>query len=176
MKKSKQISLCGLMSALSIALLYFGSVIWIFSYLMPIIASLIMIIIINNLSNKYAWLVFGVVSVISILFSPDKECALTYTLFFGYYPIIFENINKIKNKIVKLAVEFITFNISMVVSQLTCIYVFGIPFDNIFGKWGVIILLVFANLLFVVYKKLFVVIQLLYLIKLHSKIKNLLNR
>jgi hypothetical protein len=175
MKKAKQISICGILTALSIVLLFLGTVVWVFQYFMPVITGLLMIILVNSVDKKSAWTVFVAVSILSLLFMPDKECCLTYIFFFGYYPIIKENIDKIKSKFLLWVVRLLVFNVAIVSSQLVCIYVFGIPFDDVFGAWGVALLLLFANLLFVVYEKLINIVTVLYLKKYKNKIDKLLK-
>lgn len=134
-----------------------------------------MIIITRSVNKKSAWTVFVAVSLISLLFMPDKECAMTYIAFFGYYPIIKDSVDKIKSKILLWITRLLIFNVAIVSSQLVCIYVFGIPFDDIFGAWGVVILLACANLIFVLYEKMICTVTILYIKKYKNKIDRLLK-
>lgn len=173
MKKSKLVAYSGILSALSIVLIFLGTVISVFSYIAPVIAGVVLISAVKNVSEKSAYLVFLVVSVITILFMPDKECSLTYIFFFGYYPIIKPHLEGIKNKIVSILIKFLVFNAGIIVSQLICFYVFAIPFDDFLGKWGIVILLILANILFIIYDKFLFAIEILYMKKLYAKIKRL---
>lgn len=175
MHKSKQIAFSGLLSALSVVLMFLGSSISVLSYIMPLLSGLIMIIVTENINKKTAVLVYISVSVLSIVLLTDKECALFYISFFGYYPIIKSDIDKIKNILLLWFVRFSIFNTGILLSQLVCVYLFGIPFDDFLGKWGIVILLILANILFFMYEKLLNMLILIYRKKYKSKFANLLK-
>ncbi|MFR5876687.1 MAG: hypothetical protein ACLUFN_09390 [Eubacterium sp.] len=175
MKKSKQISLCGIITALSVALLFFGTVVWVMAYFMPLITGLLMIILTQNVNKKSAWTVYVSVSIICLLFMPDKECALTYTFFFGFYPIIKDSIDKIKSKILLWLVRLGIFNAGILSSQLICIYIFGIPFDDFLGKYGIVILIVLANAVYLIYEKLIQIVMVIYVKKYKNKVSKFLK-
>ena len=50
----------------------------------------------------------------------------------------------------------------MVASQLVLVYVFGIPFDNFMGKWSWAILLALANVVLILYDKMFDIVIIVY--------------
>lgn len=171
MKKSKVIAYSGIVSALSVVMLFLGSVIWILGYTMPLVSSLIMIVLIESVSKKSALLTFVSTSLISFILLNDKECVLLYVLFFGYYPLIRDKVNEIKPKFLSTLIKYLAFNAAMVLTQILCVYVFGIPFDDMFGKWGILIFAVCLNLVFTVFDKLYTVLLKLYKIKLKNKIE-----
>lgn len=176
MKKSTSVAFSGVMAGLCFVLLYLGSVMWLFAYLVPEICGLIMMMLNKTFGRKYALCVFFAVSVLSILFLPDKEAGLVYTFFFGYYPLIKEGLEKIRPKFLSYVVKFIIFNAGILSSQLMLIYVFGIPFENDFGKWGIPVFIVLFNVAFVTYELLYGVMYSLYTTRLENRIKNILNR
>lgn len=171
MKNSKIIAYSGVATALSVVMLFLGSLIWVFAYTMPLIASLIMIILLDSISQKSAILTFVSTSVISFILLSDKECLLLYVLFFGYYPLIRDKINDIKPKFLSVLLKYLTFNASMILTQILCVYVFGIPFDDMPGKWGIVIFIICLNLVFAVYDKLYDLLLKLYRIKLKKKVE-----
>lgn len=175
MKKSKQIAVSGVLSALSVVLMFLGSVISPLSYIMPLLSGLLMIIAVENMNRKTAVTIYACVSVLSLFLLSDKECALFYIAFFGYYPIIKSDIDKIRNKLLLWFVRAVIFNVSIIANQLICVYVFHIPFDDFLGKWGIALLLLLANVLFVLYEKLLGMLILLYQKKYKSRINNLLK-
>lgn len=175
MKKTKITALSGMLAALTVLFLFFGSVVQIFAYVAPLISGLIMIILINNVNKRSAWTVFVVSSLVAVFLLPYKECALTYVFFFGWYPMVKDSFDKIKIKILRIVAKFAVYNVAVVFSQLVCIYVFGIPFDNVFGVWGIVILLLLANLLFALYDRLFVLLSFIYMKKYYSKVKRFLK-
>lgn len=171
MKSSKVIAYSGIASALSVVMLFLGSIIWVLGYTMPLVASLIMIVLLDSVSKRSALLTFVSTSVISFILLNDKECVLLYVLFFGYYPLIRDKINDIKPKFLSYLLKFVTFNVAMVLVQILCVYVFGIPFDDMLGKWGIVVFIICLNLVFVVFDKLYTVLLKLYRIKLKKKVE-----
>lgn len=170
MKKSKQMAVCGVIAALSVVLLFLGSVVWVFAYCAPILTGLLMIILLQCMDVKSSLIVYVAVSMITLIFMPDKECPLTYIFFFGYYSILKPKLEKIKLKFLSIVLKLVIFNIGIIASQLILIYAFGIPFDNVFGKWGVIVLILLANVVFFVYDKLLNVLIVLFNKKYKNKI------
>lgn len=138
---------------------------------MPLVASLVMIILLDSVSQKSALLTFVSTSIISFILLNDKECVLLYILFFGYYPLIRDKINDIKPKFLSYLLKFVTFNAAMVLTQILCVYVFGIPFDDMLGKWGIVVFVLCLNLVFVVFDKLYTLLLRLYRIKLKKKVE-----
>lgn len=176
MKKSTSVSFAGIMAGLSFTLLYFGSVMWLFAYAAPMVCGLIMMMLNKTFGKKYALCVFLSVSILSILFLPDKDAGLVYLFFFGYYPLIKEKLEKIKPKAICVLLKFIIFNAGILTSQLVLIYVFGIPLENDFGKWAIPLFIVLFNLFFITYEKLYTVLLYLYSTKIEKRIKNMLNK
>ncbi len=171
MKNSKVIAYSGVATALSVVMLFLGSIFWVLGYTMPLVASLVMIILLDSISQKSALLTFVSTSVISFILLNDKECVLLYVLFFGYYPLIKDKINDIQPKFLSYLLKFVTFNAAMVLTQILCVYVFGIPFDDMLGKWGIVVFVLCLNLVFVVFDKLYTLLLKLYRIKLKKKVE-----
>lgn len=171
MKNSKVIAYSGVATALSVVMLFLGSIFWVLGYTMPLVASLVMIILLDSISQKSALLTFISTSIISFILLNDKECVLLYILFFGYYPLIRDKINDIKPKFLSYLLKFITFNAAMVLTQVLCVYVFGIPFDDMLGKWGIVLFVLCLNLVFAVFDKLYTLLLKLYRIKLKKKVE-----
>lgn len=171
MKNSKVIAYSGVATALSVVMLFLGSIFWVLGYTMPLVASLVMIILLDSISQKSALLTFISTSIISFILLNDKECVLLYILFFGYYPLIRDKINDIKPKFLSYLLKFITFNAAMVLTQVLCVHVFGIPFDDMLGKWGIVVFALCLNLVFAVFDKLYTLLLKLYRIKLKKKVE-----
>ena len=172
MKNSKVIAYSGVATALSVVMLFLGSIFWVLGYTMPLVASLVMIILLDSISQKSALLTFVSTSIISFILLNDKECVLLYVLFFGYYPLIRDKIIDILPKFLSYLLKFVSFNAAMVLTQILCVYVFGIPFDDMLGKWGIVVFALCLNLVFVVFDKLYTLLLRLYRIKLKKKVEN----
>ena len=175
MKKSKLIALCGMLASLSLVLMFLGSVISIFIYVAPLLCSLIMMVVCDAAGKKYAFITYLAVSIISVLLLPDKECALTYAFFFGYYIIIKDFLEKIKPKWLSFVSKWAVYNLGMLASQLLLIYAFGIPLDMPWGKWGIIVLIVLFNVVFFTYEFMLGRILMIYDLKYRNKVHKLLK-
>ena len=164
-----------MLAALTLTMMFLGSVIWAFTYVAPLAGSVIMIIICDVANRKSAFLTYAAVSIISVFFLPDKECALTYVFFFGYYMIIRDDLGRIKPKLLSFLIKLIIYNAGIISSQLILIYVVGIPLDNEWGKWGIALLIALANLIFVTYELMLSRLIIVYDMKFKNKVHKLLK-
>lgn len=175
MRKTVKIAVAGVITALSIIFLMLGSLIWIFSYVMPLLCGLIMMIICESFDKKTAFLIYISVGTLALILLPSREATLLYIMLIGYYPIINGNINSIKSRFLRIVIKLLIFNVTVVSAELICTYVFGIPFDNLFGKTGIIILLISANVLLFVYDRLLVILNILYVKRYKNRFEKFLK-
>lgn len=154
LKKSVMVAFCGMAAALSVALMFAGSLFYVFAYAIPMLLGIVVFMINKTFGKGYAIYVFIAVSVLSMLFVPDKETVLMYALFFGYYPIIKPYIEKIKVKGLSLILKLLIFNLSVLIIETLCVKLFNIPFfdDGVFSKSMLIFFAVAMNLCFVMYE------------------------
>ncbi len=150
--KTKNTALCGVMTALSVVLMLFTTVLPILMYVLPIVTGLLVLFTADITNPKWAVGVYFSTSFLSILLLTDKESALTYCLFFGYYPIIKDIIEKLP-KWASWILKFLLFNVAAVLIGVTGTFIFGISGDeyNEFGKLTIPILLFMANIVFILY-------------------------
>ena len=153
MKQSSKTALGGIVSALSVALMLLTGIIPFMTYALPLAAGSLLIIMVIEISKRWALVVYAAVSLLSILVVPDKEAAVFYIAFFGYYPIIKSGLEKHLNIVAEWAVKLLVFNVSTAAGYIFTTYVLGIPFDEMaeFGKYSIFILLALANIFFVAY-------------------------
>lgn len=151
--KSFKVALGGIIAALSVALMFMTGLIPTLTYAIPAICGFLLTIIVVEISPAFAFAVYFAVSFISIFLVADKEAALFYALFFGYYSIIKGYIERKCNKTVEWIVKLIIFNISVVAASLIATKVFMIPFGEFgaLGKMAIPLLLVLGNVVFVIY-------------------------
>lgn len=150
--KTKNTAVCGLMTALSVVLMMLTTLVPVFMYVIPIVTGILVLFVADISNKKWAVGVYFSTAFLSILLITDKEAALTYALFFGYYPLIKDTIEKLP-KAVSWILKIILFNIAAVGIGVISFYVFGISGDEYdeFGKYTVPILLIMANVAFVLY-------------------------
>lgn len=155
MKKSSKVALCGMIAALCTLLMFMTGVFPFATYAMPVLAGLLMVAVAVETGASWAFTLYGAVSILSFLLTPDKEAMLMFIMFFGHYPITKFWLEKIKLKPLALLCKLLCFNFCIVIAYLLIIFVFRIPdilteFGD-FGKYSVYIMFVLDNILFFVY-------------------------
>lgn len=152
MKKAKITAVCGMMAALSVVLMFITTFVPVLVYVLPIVTGLIVFFISRLADKKWAMGVFFSTAFLSQVLLTDKEAALTYTLFFGYYPLLKETIEKLP-KILSWLIKFLLFNIAAVSIGFLGVLLFDVSGEeyNEFGKFTIPVLLALANVTFILY-------------------------
>ena len=120
---TKDLAVCAMLSALGVVLLYLGSFVEIMDMAMAAIASFAVIITVIEYGKGAPWAVYGVTSILSLILLPQKTPAAFYALFFGFYPIIKEKIER-KSKILRWVIKEVVFNICFALMALVTIFFF----------------------------------------------------
>ncbi len=156
MTKSAKTALGGIIAALSVTVMLL-TVIPAMTYVSPMVAGVLLTLIVIEADKKWAFGVYAVTAVLSILLAGDKEAAIIYATFFGYYPIIKAFIESVKSRALTWVIKFAVFNAAAVGSYLLMVYVLGLPIEglNDFGKWSIPIILGAGNIAFVFYDRFF---------------------
>ena len=153
MNKSKNTAFCGMVSALSVVLMLVTTVLPVMMYVLPIVTGILIMLTAEVTNKKWAIGTFFSTAIISLLILTEKETALTYLFFFGWYPLARGILSKIP-KAIQFIVKFVIFNCSAVAIGVVGVYAFGVSKDDYteFGKYTVPILLAMANVVFVLYE------------------------
>lgn len=122
-----KIALCGVLSALSVVVLLVGNVLQIGTYAAPMLASFLLIPVLEDYGKKYALLLYAVVSLLSLFLVPDKELVLFYVLVLGYYPVLRVRLNNIRRGVLRWMAKFGCFNAAVVVMYALLIVVLAPP-------------------------------------------------
>lgn len=110
---TRQLTVCAMLAALGVVLLWIGSVLEVAEISMAVIASLLCIIAVIEYGGAAPWLVFASTSVLSLILLPNKGVALTYAVFFGYYPILKEKIER-RSRTVRWVLKELIFHAALV--------------------------------------------------------------
>ena len=154
--KSSQVAVGGMASGLCLLIMFLTGLIPFSEYACPTFAGLVLIAVAEEMGRKTAFLVYGAVSLLSILLTPIKEAAILFLFFFGYYPVIRGLLmEKIGLRPLRLVVKLILFNATIILAYLVVIHVLGIPdileeFGS-FGKYSALVLLLIGDVFFLVY-------------------------
>lgn len=172
MKTSMKVSLGGVVAALSLVLMFLTSIIPFGTYAFPCFAGIILILLVFNLGYRWAATVYFVTAVLSFLLLTDKEAALYYTAFLGFYPILKGVIERIPSKLCQYLIKFAVFNICMIAAFFIGITLLSIPKESftIFGVYLPWVFLVIGNLFFIIYDLCITRLVTLYLFKWHNKL------
>ncbi len=157
MKKAKLTAFCGMMTALSVVLMAITTVLPALMYVLPLITGVAVLVVADVSDKKWGVGIYFATAILSLLLITDKEAALTYALFFGYYPLIRDLIGRLP-KAISIIVKFVAFNCAAVLIGLAGVFVLGLPADEYteFGKATIPILLGLANVVFILYDRILV--------------------
>ena len=138
MNHTIRVAFCGVLAGLGLALMFLTALLPMATFALPALAGLLMIMIVIEMS---------------VFFVPDKQAALLYVIFFGYYPILKALIERLKNKIVQWVLKYAVFNAAIVSAYFIAIYLLSIPADSL-SLFGVSLPWVFwiaGNVIFFIY-------------------------
>lgn len=177
MKSPIKVAFCGVLAALSTVVLFFTGIVPIATLALPAIAGCLLVPVVAELGTIWGFGVYAVCSVLAFLLAPDREAALFYLLFFGYYPVLTGVLDRIKNRPLQMAVKLLVFNAAVVLETVLSVFVLGIPWENIdfLGKATPVVLLLLANVVFLLYDRALNGLIALYFAKFHEKIRKILK-
>lgn len=177
MKLSTKVAFSGVMAALSLVLLFLGGVVPVATIALPATAGCLLIPVVVEVGLPWSFGVYGVCGVLSLLLVPDREAALIYILFFGYYPALFAVLGRMKNRALRYLAKLAVFNAAVVAEALLAVYVLGAPLESffVFGPITPVVLLVLANIVFLVYDFALDGLIVQYLRRFHGKLRNVLK-
>lgn len=152
--QSVRLAFCGMLTALAVAVMLCTYLIPAATYALPATAGVILIAAVIEIGASWAWPVYVASSVLSFLLAADKEAAVIYVLFFGYYPIVKALIERRKLKRgVTVLLKALVFNAAMVLYFFAALYILAIPRESFyfFGVYMPYAFLIFGNILFFLY-------------------------
>ena len=173
MKKTHKIAFSSIITALIVVLMlsaYFPY----FTYAIPAAAGVLLAVVTIEIDRKWALGTYIASAVLVLLFC-EKEAAMLYVGFFGYYIILKGIIEQKYNRIFEIILKHLIFNIAIVLSYLIIIFVFGIPFDES-GKTGIVFIIGFliaGNIVFAIYDYGVTKVITAYIYALHPKINRM---
>ncbi len=170
---AKKVTLCAVMAALATVIMlvsYFPYL----TYAVPAIAGLCIMVAVIEINCKWAALSYFSAAFLAFLFA-ETESKLMFIGFFGFYPIVKCLIEKINKPVIEWVIKFLVFNICVIGVYALFSKVFMLSFDDLgkFAKYGEIILLVMANIVFVVYDIAVSRMSWFYIDKFHNRISRL---
>ena len=162
--KTPDIVLGGVLAGLALVIMLLGGVIPVATYITPMLASLLLIGLLDRLKKPACFGWFAVTALLGILLCPDRETALVF-LALGWYPIVCTDLNRLP-KAFRLMVKLLIFNTAVGVMYGLMIFVFQMQALVEEAKemtlWLLILLLVLGNVTFLLFDRLLQVFRIYY--------------
>lgn len=152
MKKAKNTALCGMLVGISVVLMATTTLLPVLMYVLPILTSLLVLLVYKAMNYKYALGVYFATAILCLVLITDKEAALTYTLFFGYYSILKDKLDGLP-RILSAVLKLLLFNCAAVSIGVVGVYILGLSGEEYseFGKFTIPLLLGLANIVFLLF-------------------------
>ena len=153
MRNTQKIAAGGLMTALACAVMLGSALFPSGMYSFPAVSGII-VLVLSYISGKgHAFSSYIAVSLLSIFLCPNKETAVCFICFFGYYPMLRQYIEKIKNRYIEYFIKLLVFNAAAVGVYFLILFLFSVP-ESEFAVFGVNVPLLFLfifNIVFIIY-------------------------
>ena len=139
-RKSWAMAYCGMAAALSVALMLLGAVVPVLMFIAPAVASLLIATVCVECGRTMALTAYGAVSLLSLLFVPDKEVALVFVFLLGYYPLVKPRFERIRLPLVRVLCKLLLCN-----GALAAMYGLVLCNGAVLAMYGLVLLLVPAG-------------------------------
>ena len=153
MRKSKEVALGGVFTALSVIIMCFGTMFPFMTYVSPMFCFIIGAFLLRIISKSGYICWYFAVTILSLLLCPDKEAASVFTAF-GLYPLFRRWFNKLPAKWI---FKLLYFNISTLLLYWFLMRVIGLDalvqeFSGV-GTVMMLVMLFAGNLIFILYDR-----------------------
>lgn len=172
MKNTVKIALSGLLCAVALSLMLITTIFPFGTYALPCFAGMLMVIIVIECGAKWAYTAYSVVGLLSLLLVSDKEAAIYFVAFFGFYPIIKSSLERLKSARFQYVLKFAIFNVCVILAFFVAKTILMIPNEEftIFGFYVPWVFLIIGNIMFVFYDKCVTIEVQTYLFKFRNKL------
>lgn len=150
---SYKMALGGIFSALAVVAMLISYIVPTATYACPALAGIMLIPIVVEIGKSWAVCAYAAVSLLSFFLIADKEMAVCFVAFFGFYPIIKAVFEQHLRPFLCWVCKIAAFSVSMTAVFFLSIYLLGVPKDSftLFGVYLPWVLLIIGILVFVIY-------------------------
>lgn len=145
MRNTKKLSLAALMSALGVAFMYGSAMLEVLVLSTAALASICVMLVLVEIGMRYAWLTYAVTGVLSLLLLPQKLAAIFFLGFLGFYPMAKAFFERKFRGWRCLVLKILLLN------ACTALMLLAVRYVMTEALWFEIMVLVLANIVFVVY-------------------------
>ena len=121
-RQSGQIALCGVLAALSAAILSLGGLIPLATYACPLLAMTCLLPVLDRYGPRSALLLYAAAACLGLMLCADREIALLY-LFLGWYPALRPRLERLRPPL-RAAVKCAVFSLAVTAMYLLALYLF----------------------------------------------------
>lgn len=147
--KIKNIAFSAVFVAISVVLCIMASVFPTMSITITAVAGVVTAVALIQCGYRYALMVYIAASFLNLLLSPNKECAVYYTVLFGHYPLLKIFTERIGNKVISWCAKTCEANVLYVIVFFITSYILGV-YEEIGLKQFLLTDVIF-NIAFVLY-------------------------
>lgn len=157
--------------AIGVIFLGIGSLLEVLDISMAVIASLCVIIAVIEYGKGAPWMVYAATSILAFLLIPNRLPAIFFALFFGFYPILKEKLER-KRKIISWILKEIIFNVCLAVIIVIYLLLFYQGSSiNIPLPWLIVLAVILCEAVFILYDIALSRMITFYVIKLRHRFK-----
>ena len=131
---ARPLALCGVLTALSAALLALGGVIPGMVFCAPILTMGALLPVLEELGPKAAGTSYAAAAILALLLAPDRETAFVY-LFFGWYPILRPRIAALPSRLLRLAARLAVCNVTALLLYGLVLRLMGLTAELLESAW-----------------------------------------
>lgn len=165
-KKSFSLALCGVFGALSVVMMLLGAIVPVAMYIAPAAAALLVMVAQQECGSRMAWTLYVAVSLISLLFVPDREVSFVYVFLLGYYPLIKPRFDAMRGRVLRTVAKVVFFNLALLVAYGLLLVLLMPGWQamqgNVAEMWITVAIWAMGNLAFVLFDRAIVVLGRLY--------------
>ena len=179
-QKTKRLTASALLAAMGVAMIFMCSFIEALDLSTAALASFFCLFAVIEFGGMYPWLIFAVTGILSVILMPYTMGGWFYILFFGYYPIIKNKLQKLK-KPIAWTLKILLLNGAVAISlTIACFLLYGGDFYQTFmmtfgedgwGMYAAIGTYLLLNVTFVIYDIALNRLIVFYNVKIRSKFK-----
>lgn len=172
--ESRRIAVGGVFGALALALMLAGGFLPLATFAAPAFAGILLVPVAIEFGMKTGVLVYAAIGVLSLFVVADKEMALIFLFFLGFYPLAKIKLEKLRGRALRWACKFALFNACVCGMYALILFVFPLP--ALAAEWQsmgqafLAVLLLCANITFFVYDKAIERLTALYCCNIRNKL------
>ncbi|MBQ9793660.1 MAG: hypothetical protein IJW34_01830 [Clostridia bacterium] len=166
-KKSKEIALAGMLTALAVVILFLGSLVELLDLSAAAMAALVVMVALIELGKGKAFAVYLASSLLAVLLFP-KTASVVFAAFIGYYPVLKVYLDKLRPKVLQYMAKLVLFNVFLALILWITEGLLGLGSD--WGSLGKALFLL-GNLAFILYDFAIGRLAVFYIVKIKNRIR-----